>query len=188
MDKFRLKYLAAYPEHLQIKAQELVSANMLGSVLQKRYPFAHDVRNDNLLYEYAQDMKTRHLVSSSPLTKVVYDNKIHVINQALGLHTVASRVQGGKLKAKREIRISSIFKSCPLEFLSMIVTHELAHFRVQAHDKAFYKLCTYIEPNYHQYELDFRLFLTHLDTGGEHLWEQRKSSPLTGLDDLQCFS
>jgi hypothetical protein len=30
----------------------------------------------------------------------MYDSKIHVLNNALGLHTAISRVQGGKLKAK----------------------------------------------------------------------------------------
>lgn len=30
----------------------------------------------------------------------MYDNKIHVLKNALGLHTAVSRVQGGKLKAK----------------------------------------------------------------------------------------
>ena len=38
------------------------------------------------------------------------------------------------------------------------------------HDKPFYKLCTYMEPNYHQYEFDLRLYLTHLDTGAGRLW------------------
>lgn len=32
----------------------------------------------------------------------MYDNKIHVLKNALGLHTAISRVQGGKLKAKAE--------------------------------------------------------------------------------------
>lgn len=34
----------------------------------------------------------------------MYDNKIHVLKNALGLHTAVSRVQGGKLKAKRDPR------------------------------------------------------------------------------------
>lgn len=39
----------------------------------------------------------------------MYDNKIHVLKNALGLHTAISRVQGGKLKAKAEIRVATAF-------------------------------------------------------------------------------
>jgi predicted metal-dependent hydrolase len=105
-----------------------------------------------------------------PITKVEYDNKIHVINHALGLHTAISRVQGSKLKSKREIRVATVFKDAPQEFLAMIVVHELAHLKHKDHDKAFYKLCCHIEPNYHQYEFDLRLYLTLLDTEGTRLW------------------
>ncbi len=89
-----------------------------------------------------------------------------MLHQALGLHSFVSRVQGGKLKAKNEIRIGSVFKSVPLEFLRMIVVHELAHLREKQHDKAFYKLCEYMEPNYHQLELDTRIYMTYVDYAG----------------------
>jgi len=85
----------------------------------------------------------------------------------LGLHTIISRVQGGKLKSKNEIRVASIFKNMPEEFLKMIVVHELAHLKEKDHDKAFYKLCEYMEPRYHQYELDLRLYLTYIDKHGK---------------------
>ena len=35
------------------------------------------------------------------------------------------RVQGNRLKAKREIRVASLFKQTPAESLKMIVVHEL---------------------------------------------------------------
>ncbi|MDQ3273307.1 MAG: DUF45 domain-containing protein, partial [Pseudomonadota bacterium] len=57
-----------------------------------------------------------------------------------------------------------------IELLRMIAVHELAHLKEKAHDKAFYKLCTYMEPQYHQFELDLRLYLTHLDAGGATPW------------------
>jgi predicted metal-dependent hydrolase len=100
----------------------------------------------------------------------MFDNKLHVIRNALGTHTTVSRVQGGKLKAKREIRVASLFKEVPIEWLRMIVVHELAHMKEREHDKAFYKLCMHMEPDYHQHEFDLRLYLTHLDGGGERLW------------------
>ena len=97
---------------------------------------------------------------AAPLAKVQYDNKLQVLRNALGTHTTVSRVQGTKLKAKREIRVASVFKEAPAEFLKMIVVHELAHIKVREHDKAFYALCTHMEPAYHQLEFDLRLWLT----------------------------
>jgi len=79
-------------------------------------------------------------------------------------------VQGNKLKAKHEIRVATLFKEVPLEFLRMIAVHEPAHVKEKQHDKAFYKLCCYMEPNYHQYEFDLRLYLTQMDISSERLW------------------
>ncbi|MYN10835.1 YgjP-like metallopeptidase domain-containing protein [Pseudoduganella aquatica] len=165
-----LKYLSAYSEQMQQQVQQLIAQDRLGEVLKKRYPSAHDIRTDKALYQYVQDLKTEHLRNASPIDKVAFDSKIHVINHALGLHTSISRVQGGKLKAKHEIRVATMFKEVPLEFLRMIAVHELAHVKEKQHDKAFYKLCTYMEPNYHQYEFDLRLYLTQLDISGSKLW------------------
>ena len=72
-------------------------------------------------------------------------------------------MQGGQLKAKREIRIASLFKEAPADFLRMIVVHELAHLKEPEHDKAFYQLCTHMAPDYHQLEFDLRLYLTQRD-------------------------
>jgi len=49
----------------------------------------------------------------------------------------------------------------------MIVVHELAHFKEKEHNKAFYKLCEYMQPNYHQVEFDLRLYLTYVDKEGK---------------------
>ena len=81
-----------------------------------------------------------------------------------------SRVQGSKLKAKREIRVATLFRHLPIEFLRMITVHELAHLREKSHDKAFYQLCTHMEPDYHQFEFDLRLYLTYVDANGARLW------------------
>lgn len=159
------RYLGGYPAHLLAQAQSLIDQGRLGEVLLKRYPERHDVRTDKLLYEHVMGLKQQYLRSSEPLSKVAYDGQIQVIQQALGTHTVASRVQGGKLKAKREIRVASLFKDTPPQFLQMIVVHELAHLKEKAHDKAFYALCCHMEPDYHQYEFDLRLWLTARDVG-----------------------
>ena len=165
-----LKYLSAYSDQTQAQVSALLAQNRLGEVLSKRYPAAHGIRTDKALYDYVQELKTEYLRNADPINKVEYDSKIHVINHALGLHTSISRVQGNKLKAKHEIRVASLFKDVPLELLRMIAVHELAHVKEKQHDKAFYKLCCYMEPNYHQYEFDLRLYLTQLDLSGERLW------------------
>ena len=165
-----LKYLSAYSEQTQAQVQQLIAQDKLGEVLLKRYPNAHDVRNDKALYQYVQDLKNEFLRNAEPINKVAFDSKIHVIQHALGLHTSISRVQGGKLKAKREIRVASLFKAVPDAWLRMIVVHELAHMKERDHDRAFYALCAHMEPDYHQHEFDLRLYLTHLEAGGARLW------------------
>lgn len=161
-----LKYLGGYPPHVLQQVQQLIDQGKLGEVLARRYPEQHEVRSDTALYEYVMDFKNRYLRNADPITKVAYDNKLKVISHALGTHTMVSRVQGGKLKAKREIRVASLFKQTPPEFLKMIVVHELAHLKEREHDKAFYQLCMHMEPNYHQYEFDLRLHLTWADVQG----------------------
>jgi hypothetical protein len=65
-----------------------------------------------------------------------------------------------------------LFKDTPIEFLKMIVVHELAHLRERGHDKAFYQLCIHMEPAYHQLEFEVRVYLTHLEASGERLWAE----------------
>ena len=160
-------YLTGYSEKITAHIQELMRQDKLGELLIKKYPVVHALRTDKALYGYTIGMKNEWLRQSSPLSKVIYDDKINVLHQALGLHSFVSRVQGGKLKAKNEIRVASIFKNVPLEFLRMIVVHELAHLKEKDHNKAFYKLCVYMEPAYHQLEFDVRLYLTYVDLFGK---------------------
>ena len=160
-----LKYLAGYPEPLQRQVRALIDAGKLGEVLARRYDTAHAVRTDRQLYDYTQAMKERYLRQSTPLHKVVYDPKLQVVKHTLGTHTQVSRVQGGRLKASREIRIATVFRDAPAPFLEMIVAHELAHLKEADHNKAFYQLCTHMSADYHQLEFDLRLYLTQLELG-----------------------
>ena len=162
-----LKYLSGYSAVVKDQVHALISNNKLAEVLLKKYPEAHQIRTDKALYVYVMGLKNQYLKKSTPLSKVVYDDKIDVLHQALGLHTVVSRVQGNNLKSKNEIRVGAVFKKVPLEFLRMIVVHELAHLREKQHNKAFYKLCEHMEPDYHQLEFDLRLYLTYLDLVGK---------------------
>jgi predicted metal-dependent hydrolase len=158
-----LKYLSGYPPDLLAQARRLIEQGRLAESLARRYPGQHGVRTDRALYEYVGALKSQFLRNAEPLAKVAYDARLHIIQNALGAHTAVSRVQGGKLKAKREIRVASLFKEAPAPFLKMIVVHELAHLKEREHGKPFYALCTHMEPAYHQLEFDVRLWLTSLE-------------------------
>jgi hypothetical protein len=158
-----LKYLNGYPEDVKSKVRQLIAQGSLGPSLARKYPDKHDVRTDRALYDYVLELKNRYLRSTEPLSKVAFDNRLHVVENALGTHRMVSRVQGGKLKAKREIRVAALFKDAPPEFLKMIVVHELAHLKQHEHNKAFYQLCTHMEPHYYQLEFDTRLYLTQME-------------------------
>ena len=155
-----LKYLQHYPLELQDKIRQLQAQNSLGDYISQRYPLTHTIHTDKALYDYCNDLKQTFLRNAPLLDKVMYDNRLSIEHHALGLNTAISRVQGGKLKAKKEIRISSFFKQTPAEFLRMITVHELAHLKERNHDKAFYQLCQHMEPDYHQLEFDCRVYLT----------------------------
>lgn len=165
-----MKYLTGYPDALKVQVQQLLTQGRLGEMLLTKYPRMHGVRTDRALYDYVMGLKSEFLRNSEPLAKVAFDSKLQVIAHALGTHTAISRVQGSKLKAKREIRVAALFREVPAEFLKMIAVHELAHIKEKDHDKAFYQLCTHMEPQYHQYEFDLRVYLTHLDAVGKLAW------------------
>lgn len=158
-----LRYLQAYPPQLQDQVRQLIEQNRLGQYLERRYPARHDVQSDKALYGYAMDLKQQFMRTAPAVDKVLYDNKLDVVQRALGLNTAISRVQGGKLKAKKEIRVASLFKDAAPEFLQMIVVHELAHLKERDHSKAFYQLCEHMLPGYHQLEFDLRVYLTWRD-------------------------
>ncbi|WP_374402519.1 YgjP-like metallopeptidase domain-containing protein [Niveibacterium sp.] len=164
------RYLSGYAERLTAPVRAMIADGTLAERLLARYPQRHDVRTDRALYDYVGELKARYLRSAEPLSKVAYDNRLHVIQHALGTHTAISRVQGQKLKAKREIRVAGVFREAPPEFLRMIVVHELAHLKERDHDKAFYQLCSYMEPAYHQLEFDLRTYLVLLEATGVRPW------------------
>jgi predicted metal-dependent hydrolase len=155
---------------LQQQVQKISEGPGLGAWLLSRHSQAHGIRTDSALYEYVMSLKNEFLRQSDPINKVTFDSKLHVIQHALGMHTTSSRIQGSKLKAKRDIKIAALFKDTPLAFLHMISVHELAHLKIREHDKSFYKLCHHMAPEYAQWEFDLRVYLTHLDWGGAKIW------------------
>lgn len=161
-----MNYITHYPQHLKDQVSKLIEDKTLGNYLLKKYPSKHNFATDKALYEYVMGYKNEYL-KKSQLSKVVYDGKINDISQALGTHTFVSRIQGGKLKAKNIIKVATLFKEVPEEFLRMIVVHELAHFKEKEHNKAFYSFCEYMMKQYHQVEFDVRLYLLHVERFGK---------------------
>ena len=153
------RHLAGYPPSVHERVAQLVAEGRLGEHLARRYPGRHAIQTDADLYAYTLELKQSYMQRSPPLHKVIWQNKMDVMQNVLGLHTAISRVQGGRLKAKAEIRIASLLKGIAPEFLEMVVVHELAHLREQEHNKAFYQLCRHMLPGYDQIEFDLRLLL-----------------------------
>jgi hypothetical protein len=165
-----LPYLTGYPAPLVEQVRQLIAQDKVANLLRNKYPDSHDVRTDKALYDYVLQLKNEYLRNAGQLSRVMFDSKLQVLRNALGTHTTHSHVQGLNLKAKKEIRIASLFKDTPPEFLRMIVVHELAHMKQREHDKAFYKLCMHMEPGYGQLEFDLRVYLSYRDAGGAALW------------------
>ena len=161
----QLPYIQSYSAETQSQVIHLISEGKLASYLKRNDPTLHELQSDKALFNYTQELKRTFLKSSPPLSKVCFDPRLHAVHNALGTHTQIARIQGKKLKAKREIRIDARFKKAPLSLLRMIIIHELAHLKERDHNKAFYQLCEYMEPHYFQLELEARLFLLLLDRG-----------------------
>jgi UTP pyrophosphatase len=156
-----MKYLQGYPPALLQQVSDMMAQGELGPWLSRRYPDGHEVKSDKALFDYAQQLKQRFMRNAVPLNKVLFDAKLKIIQHALGTHTRSPQQQGANTKMRREIRVASLFREAPAEFLKMIVVHELAHLKEMDHGKAFYALCHHMEPNYAQLEFDTRLWLTH---------------------------
>lgn len=161
----KLDYIKHYPSELIASVDSLLQAGRLAAVVKQKYPTTHTVTNDKQLYDYVNGIKNRYLKKESALAKIIYDGALNPVKGTLGTNTFISKNHGGKLKAKNEIKISTLFRNAPEAFLRMIVVHELAHLREKDHNKAFYQLCCHMEPDYHQYEFDMRLWLICREEG-----------------------
>jgi len=154
-----LRFLGGYPPDVLAAVRAALDDGRVARMMATRYAEPHQIRSDPALYEHVSAIKARHLRNAPVLAKVQYDNRLQIDQRALGTLTAVSRVQGGRLQAKREIRIAAVFRTAPARMLDMIVAHELAHLRHREHDKPFYALCEHLLPDYHQVEFDTRLYL-----------------------------
>lgn len=160
-----MRFISHYPDSVILDVERMMENDELGAYLIKKYPKQHEIQNPKQLYQFTIAMKNRSMRQSSPLNKVSYNDRLDIIDNALGIHKQIARYHGGRLKAKREILVASLFKYGPEAFLRMIVAHELAHFKEHEHNRAFYNLCQHIEPDYHEIELDLRIYLIYLQLG-----------------------
>ena len=165
-----LQYFQGYSEDIKIQVEKLINNGKVKNYLLSKYPRSHEIKSDKLLYEYANEIRKMYMRNTPPLSKVMYEKQKELVQSALGTHSFVSRNHGGKLKSKHEIRISSALINAPKEMLELLVVHELAHFKEKDHNKSFYKLCENMLSEYHQIELDLRLFLV-LNDQGEVLYE-----------------
>ncbi|MBE0368620.1 MULTISPECIES: M48 metallopeptidase family protein [Pseudoalteromonas] len=154
-----LDYFQHYPDNIQQQVAQLISSNKLVDYFKNKYPTAHQLKSEKHLFEYTNRFKQRYLKNAPKLSSVGYKKQKDLVQNALGTHTFKRQQHGGKLKAKHEIAIAEQLKCAPEPLLKMLIIHELAHFKEKDHNKAFYQLCCHMEPDYHQLELDLRLFL-----------------------------
>ena len=161
-----LRYVSGYSESTRARVREMIEQSTLDHYLRTRYPTPHEINSNKLLRAYTNEIKSTYLRSSPRLSKVCFDDKLHLVHHALGTQSFISLAHGGRLKARRELRVSSLFKRGPEPLLRMIVVHELAHLREREHNEAFYRLCVHMEERYHQLEFDARLYLIQQELFG----------------------
>ena len=81
-----LRYIGSYAPELKAQVQAMIDDQSLGKYLEKKYAESHNITNDKSLRNYVMDLKNQYMRKSAPLSKIAFDGKIHVVNNALGLH------------------------------------------------------------------------------------------------------
>lgn len=163
----KIDYFKGYPQRIRDHFEHLIQNGHAKAYLIKKYPVGHKINTDKQLYEYTNEIRLNFMKKSPQAHKVKYEKQKDLIRNALGTHTFISRNHGGKLKSKHEIRIAASLKNAPEAMLKMLVVHELAHFKEKDHNRSFYNLCEYMQPNYCEVELDTLLYVSLVDQGEE---------------------
>ena len=105
--------------------------------------------------------KKHYLKNALPFGRAAFKKQGDMVTNALGTHTF--RMQGKT--RKHDLAINSDLLCAPEPLLKALVVHELAHFKEKDHNKSFYALCCHMEPEYHQLELDLRIFCVAIAIG-----------------------
>ncbi|WP_440053474.1 M48 metallopeptidase family protein [Pseudoalteromonas sp. T1lg65] len=159
-------YFSQYSAQVQQQVEQLIKAKKLAEYFFKKYPKPHLIRNEKQLYQYVETLRQRYLKNAAKVTLAKYEKRKNLVLNALGTHTFKTTKHGKKLKTSHQIHISDELKTAPEAMLHVLVVHELAHFKEKDHNKAFYQLCTHMEPHYHQLELELRLFMVMCELEG----------------------
>ncbi|MCG7546990.1 MULTISPECIES: M48 family metallopeptidase [Pseudoalteromonas] len=167
----QLKYFQHYPDSLQAQVKTLIADEKLQPYFKSKYPLGHQLQNQQALYQYCTALKQRYLKNTPRLNNVSFNKHTDMMKGTLGTHTHKQHRHGQKLKARYDIALNNQLKYAPEAILRALIVHELAHFKHAEHDKAFYNLCCNMEPDYHQLELDLRLFVV-LDELGLNFYTQ----------------
>ena len=154
-----LKYLQAYPASLQDQVRQLIAENRLGEYLERRYPGRHDVQSDKALYAYTMNLKQEHLRNAPAWTRCSTTTSSTWSSVPSACTPRSRGCRAASSRRRRKSAWLPVQDAAP-EFLRMIVVHELAHLKESEHNKAFYQLCQYMLPDYHQLEFDLRVYLT----------------------------
>jgi len=148
------RYFTGYPANIVEQVLSLINNKKVSNYLLKKYPQAHSITSDKLLYSYATELKKQYLKNAPPFGRAAFKKQGDMVTNALGTHTY--RMQGKT--RKHDLAINSDLLRAPEPLLKALVVHELAHFKEKDHNKGFYQLCCHMEPSYHQLELDLRIF------------------------------
>lgn len=165
-----LQYFQHYPPSLQAQIEALLEPSKLANYFKNKYPQGHQLQHTQALYDYCHVYKNKYLKNVPRLHKVHYAKGRDLMTGTLGHHSQTRKQHGGKVKTRYEIVLSQLVKHAPEAVLRALVVHELAHFKELDHNKAFYQLCCHMEPDYHQLELDLRLFIV-LDKLGSNFYQ-----------------
>ncbi|MFT5479022.1 MAG: putative metal-dependent hydrolase, partial [Planctomycetota bacterium] len=96
-----LPYLTGYSPEIIEHARSSLAAGTLGARVAERYPDRHEVHSNKALYTYVQELKARYMKTAPPLAKVLFDDQLTVLHNALGLHVTSSRVHGSRTRTLR---------------------------------------------------------------------------------------
>ncbi len=99
------QYLAGYPAEIKQQVLRLVQGGGLQSYLDDRYSQAHQVVSNSQLRDYVLELKNQFMRQSAPLSKVEFDDKIHVLKNALGTDRVKIVPQSTKDTDNKDTKV-----------------------------------------------------------------------------------
>ena len=85
-----MRYISGYSEELRDHVISLIKADRLGEMLKSKYPAPHEHNSNKLLRAYTQQIKTQYLKTTERLSKICFDDQLHLVHHALGTQTFVS--------------------------------------------------------------------------------------------------